>query len=181
MAVGYSDAANARGQLVPENYRLEVLVRPAARRRRKVDPDAVRKAYRLHQEARLDVPSLDPPAPSPYERFEGEVLRSPFALPEAFFIAIRDGGYVGESAMGKEGTDPGVIYQRLTGVLRDERGKGIAMALKLRTIDYAKAVGFREIRTWNASLNRPMLSINEALRFVKQPAWITFGKDPSTS
>jgi predicted GNAT superfamily acetyltransferase len=81
--------------------------------------------------------------------------------------------------MGREGTDPGVIYQHLTAVLRDERGKGIAMALKLRTIEYARTQGLRELRTWNASINRPMLAINEALGFVKQPAWITFGKDLS--
>ena len=83
--------------------------------------------------------------------------------------------------MGKEGTDPGVIYQHLTAVLRDERGKGIAMALKLKTIEYARAEGLREIRTWNASINRPMLAINEALGFAKQPAWITFGKDLSAT
>ena len=262
--VGYSDAANARGQFVPENYRLEVMVRPSARRRgtgtrlfddaiavlrerharwvrmdgkesepatvpfarhaglaelrrdwesrlavaafdpapfanamkrvadagirittladeMKVDPDAVRKVYGLHEAARVDVPSFDPPTPSPYERFEQEVLRAPYALPEAHFLAIRDSRYVGESAMGKEGTDPSIIYQHLTAVLREERGKGIAMALKLKTIEYAKRVGLREIRTWNASINRPMLAINEALGFAKQPAWITFGKDLSAA
>jgi len=51
------------------------------------------------------------------------------------------------------------------------------MALKLRAVAYAKERGFREIRTWNDSINRPMLAINEALGFAKQPAWITFGKD----
>lgn len=144
-----------------------------------VDPAATRKAYLLHAEARLDVPGLDAATPSPFERFEAEVLRSPMALPEAYFIAVRDGRYVGESALGREGGDPSVIHQNLTGVLRDERGKGIAMALKLRTVAYAQAHGFREIRTWNDSLNRPMLAINEALGFVKQPAWITFGRDLS--
>ncbi|HEV2009488.1 MAG TPA: GNAT family N-acetyltransferase [Candidatus Limnocylindria bacterium] len=258
--VGYSDVSNSRGQFVPDNYNIDLVVRPAARRRGigttlfddavsalrprtahwvrngqkesdahsvafakkigavelkrdwesrldlatfdpapfaaapkraadagvrittladelKTDPDAVRKAYTLHAEARIDVPSIDPATPSPYERFEEEVLRSPYALPEAHFLAIRNGRYVAECSVGKEGTDPGVIYQHLTAVLRDERGKGIAMALKLETIDYAKRAGLREIRTWNASINRPMLAINEALGFAKQPAWITFGKD----
>ncbi|MDP9245627.1 MAG: GNAT family N-acetyltransferase [Chloroflexota bacterium] len=145
------------------------------------DPEAVRKAWVLHEVARKDVPVLDPATPSPYERFAQEVLRAPYALPEAHFLAIRDSRYVGECSMGKEGTDPGVIYQHLTAVLRDERGKGIAMALKLKTIEYAKREGLREIRTWNASMNRPMLAINEALGFAKQPAWITFGKDLSAA
>jgi len=72
-----------------------------------------------------------------------------------------------------------VLHQGLTGVLRDERGQGIARALKLRTIDYGRANGFREIRTLNDSLNGPMLAINVALGFVREPAWITFGKDLS--
>ena len=145
----------------------------------RTDPAAVRKAYELHAVARVDVPGLDPATPSPFERFEVEVLRAPYALPEAYFIAIRDGRYVGESSLSKEGIDPTIIYQSLTGVLREERGKGIAMALKLKTVEYARAHGFRRIRTWNDSLNRPMLAINEALGFAKEPAWITFGKDLS--
>lgn len=258
--VAYCDVSNSRGQFVAENFNIDLVVRPAARRRgigtalfedavialrrrsarwiragvkesdthsvafaehvgavelkrdwesrielsafdptpfaaapkraeaagvrittladlMRADPDAVRKAYALHAETRLDVPNLDAPTPSPFERFEEGVLRSPGALPEAYFIAIRDGRYVGESALATEGADPTVIHQQLTAVVRDERGKGIAMALKLRAVAYAKERGFREIRTWNASINRPMLAINEALGFAKQPAWITFGKD----
>ncbi len=258
--IGFSNAFHSRGQFAPENYNLEVVVRPPARGRGigqalytdaarvlterrahwarngvkesnadavafvkrigaielkrdwesrldlasfdpapfanaperaaaagirittlaeevKTDPEAVRKTYALHAAARVDVPGLDPATPSPYERFESEVLRGPGSLPEAYFIALRDGRYVGESALGKEGADPTVIHQQLTGVLRDERGKGIAMALKLKTVEYARANGFLQIRTWNDSLNRPMLAINEALGFVREPAWITFGKD----
>ena len=145
----------------------------------KVDPDAVRKAYALHAEARVDVPGLDPATPSPFERFEEEVLRAPWSLPEAYFIAIRDDRYLGESSLAKEGTDPTTIHQNLTGVLRSERGKGIAMALKLKAVEYARAHGLRQIRTWNDSLNRPMLAINEALGFAREPAWITYGKELS--
>ena len=50
------------------------------------------------------------------------------------------------------------------------------MALKLRTVKYARAHAYREIRTNNDSRNRPMLRINEAMGFVKEPAWITFEK-----
>ena len=258
--VGYSDVLNSRGQFVPANYHLEVVVRPSARRRgiglalyrdaeavlrareahwarnavkeslvgsvafaNKIgavelkrdwesrldvtsfdpapfadaraapagvrlttladalarDADAVRKAYALHAEARIDVPGLDPATPSPYERFEADVLHRPWSLPEAYFLAIREGRYVGESSLAKIGTDPTLLHQNLTGVLRDQRGQGIAMALKLKTVEYARSRGYKKIRTWNDSLNTPMLAINVALGFVREPAWIVFGKDLS--
>jgi len=70
--------------------------------------------------------------------------------------------------------EPGIIYQGLTGVLREYRGRGIAMALKLQTVRYARDHGYREIRTWSDARNRPMLRIKEAMGFVKQPASINF-------
>lgn len=51
------------------------------------------------------------------------------------------------------------------------------MALKLKTIEYARAHGYDVIKTWNDSSNVGMLAINEKLGFVRQPAWITFVKE----
>jgi GNAT superfamily N-acetyltransferase len=104
-------------------------------------------------------------------------VNSPGSLPEAFFIAKAGDSYVGQSNLIRSEELSDVLYTEFTGVRREHRGRGIAMALKLRAIDYAKRHGYREIRTWNSSLNAPMLGINVKLGFVKQPLWITFGKD----
>ena len=42
---------------------------------------------------------------------------------------------------------------------------------------YAREHGRREIKTWNDQSNRPMLAINEAMGFVRQPAWIELRKE----
>jgi GNAT superfamily N-acetyltransferase len=126
----------------------------------------------------MDVPSVDPPTRHTFEEFRRDDIDAPNALVDAFFIAIdRDGRYLGVSNLFRSLDDPKFIWQGLTGVRRDARGKGIAMALKLRTVRYAIDEGIEHIKTWNDVHNRPMLSINEALGFARQPAWISYEKD----
>jgi mycothiol synthase len=141
------------------------------------DPEAVPKAYEMHEACRADVPSVDPITKSSFERFVSNNIEGPSTLLDGYFIAVHDGRYVGESHLFQDMTDDGVLYQGLTGVLREYRGRGIAMALKLQTVRYALEHGKREIRTWNDTRNRPMLRINEAMGFVKQPVWIDFAKN----
>ena len=151
-----------------------ILTTLAAERQR--DPDALRKAYELQQACGRDVPAVGEVTETSFEMFLAHDVDRPTALLDAFFLA-RDGDrYVGLSAMQRRLAQPGVLSQHLTGVRREYRGRGIAMALKLQTVKYAQTHGYREIRTGNDARNRPMLRINEAMGFVKEPAWITFEK-----
>ena len=59
-----------------------------------------------------------------------------------------------------------------TGVRRAYRRHGIAWALKVRNIAWARQQGYTHIRTSNDSTNRAMLSINEQLGYQRLPAWI---------
>jgi len=74
----------------------------------------------------------------------------------AFFVAIDcDGQWVGMSNLERQLEDPTFVWQGLTGVRREARGRGIAIALKLRTVSYAQRMGVDHIKTWNDQKNRP--------------------------
>lgn len=142
------------------------------------DPEAARKAFVLMDDVHNDVPSADTPTPLDEATWRMRTLEGPNALPDAFFIAIDpQGRYLGVSELERSAQDPTFLWQGLTGVRRDARGKGVAMALKLETVRYARDRGVDHIKTWNDQRNRPMLRINEALGFVRQPAWISYQKD----
>lgn len=142
----------------------------------RADPQWLEKLYDLHNEVAADVPQPEPYTPVTIEEFRRRWFENPEYLPEGHFLAKVDGRYVAESNLFASQELPDVLYQGITGTRRAHRGRGLALALKLRTIAYARARGIREVRTWNDTLNAPMLAINTALGFVRQPAWITFEK-----
>ncbi len=142
------------------------------------DPAALQKAFELNEDCRMDVPSVDPPTRHTFDEFRRDDVDAPNAILNAFYIAIdKDGRYLGVSNMFRSLDDAAFLWQGITGVRRDARVRGIAMALKLRTVRYALDNGVEHIKTWNDVHNRPMLSINEAMGFAKQPAWISYEKD----
>ncbi len=141
------------------------------------DPERDRKLYELENEILKDVPFPDQFTPMSFELYLKRHIQSPNLLPDAWYVALDGRSYVGTSSLWRSQARPKEIYTGLTGVRRPYRRRGIALALKLKCLAYAKAHGYRIIKTWNEIHNRPMLSINEQLGFIKQPAWITFIKE----
>jgi GNAT superfamily N-acetyltransferase len=137
------------------------------------DPAAPQKAYELTDHCRRDVPAMDTPTDVTFEDWKKHWIDSPSFLADAFYVAIDEQGrWVGMSNLQRSIEDPSFIWQGLTGVRREARSKGLAMALKLMTVRYAQRLGVHHIKTWNDQRNRPMLAINEAMGFARQPAWI---------
>jgi GNAT superfamily N-acetyltransferase len=140
------------------------------------EPEALRAVYDLFLACSRDIPEIDPVTDVSFAHFVAQEIEDPSALPDGYLLAVDGGHYVGLSNLLASAEEPGVLYQGLTGVLPEYRGRGIATALKLLTVAYARDRGDREIRTWNNTRNRPMLRINEAMGFVKEPVWIVFQK-----
>src|SRR4051812_4369060 len=140
----------------------------------KRDAEAERSAYEMIDVLRADVPATDAATHLTFEEWRNHWVESPTFIPDAFFIAVgKDGRWLGMSNLERQLEDPTFVWQGLTAVHRDARGNGIAMALKLRTVKYAQGMGVDHIKTWNDQKNRPMLAINEAMGFERQPAWIS--------
>lgn len=140
------------------------------------DPDCYSKLYELVQTAFRDVPIADTPTDTPYDQWLAFEMKNPNLIPQAYMIAKDGNNYVGTSVVWRLKKEPRSLYQGLTGVLREYRGKGIAVALKLKVLDFARKNGFDNIRTFNASTNEGMLAINMKLGFKRDLAWITFEK-----
>lgn len=125
----------------------------------------------LYNIIQLDVPDFDPAAATEKEHFRKNYLGSPSFQAEGQYIALDGERWVGMSTLWSM-SDQSMLNTGLTGVLPEYRRRGIALALKLRSLQWAKARGVASVRTTNASSNVGMLAINEQMGFVKRPAWI---------
>ena len=155
----------------PEGIRIVTLEEELKR-----NPECIRRIFELGDAIMPDVPMPDPYTPQSYEMFVSDI-RGPNAVPDGYYLAMAGGEYVGLSNLWRSEAEKDSLFQGLTGVLREYRGRGIAWALKLRTIAYARDHGYRRIMTWNNTENKPILAINDRLGFVRQPAWIVVEKD----
>jgi GNAT superfamily N-acetyltransferase len=133
------------------------------------------KLFELYDELMQQVPTSEMPKRITYFDFVNRLLGSTALVPEGYRIALHDSNYVAMNALYKW-PEQDYLFNEFTGVKQEYRKRGIALALKLRGIAFAKTQGFPAIKTSNSSLNDPILKLNEKLGFVKELAFITFEK-----
>ncbi|WP_433934263.1 N-acetyltransferase family protein [Sorangium cellulosum] len=143
-------------------------------------PGWLAELHALYLAVNREVPlpnHVDPELPA--DAFAAYLERSPTSLPEACFVA-RDGDrYVGLCILHRSEDDPACLDHLFTGVAAASRGRGVARALKLATIDFARRQGYSRIATAVESNNPGMLALNEELGFVRRGGLVVLEKRTS--
>jgi len=141
------------------------------------DPLWLEKLHDLSTALYLDDAGRGPLAPPAYFRREALLwLERPYVLPAGYFIAKDGDRYIGQTDVNLLDPVPGGVTQGFTGVLREYRRQGIATALKLRAIHYARERGYRIIQSFNRPVNAEMLALNEKLGFRTLFSYVTLEK-----
>jgi mycothiol synthase len=143
--------------------------------------DCAQKLYDLYCIVENDVPRVDDfYVPKSFEAFCADIFDAPSSLPDGVTLAVRvhDWGmeYVGCNILYLD-SGARVLHNGLTGVRREARGLGLALALKLKGIEFAQRNGFEGITSYNASTNTAILNLNAKIGFERQPATIEWRKE----
>jgi hypothetical protein len=142
---------------------------------RPLNPSADYDLYKLYQSAEQDVPwpgGLK--ARLSFSDFRRITLDSPESDAAAIFIAKREGVYAGYTAISFR--SPGIGYTSMTGVRREQRGQGLALALKLLSFRLMKERGCTATWTHNDTANQAILALNQKLGYQKHPGILLWSK-----
>ncbi|ANE44535.1 GNAT family N-acetyltransferase [Deinococcus puniceus] len=143
------------------------------------DPERNRKLWELDWLLFQDVPMGTALTKRPFEAWVAQELEDPTFSADLSFVAVRPdlndpltGSYVGYSTLMQNPS--GFYVIGMTGVRREDRGKGVAKALKVAAMQALNARGGGEIRTFNDAPNAAMLGMNQALGFVRGPTHLRY-------
>jgi mycothiol synthase len=139
-------------------------------------PDLVPAVHAVALATFDDIPGGDDPmAAGDLAEFRArDVDRAPIPK-DAFFVAIEAASdrVVGYASLFMLPGSTTRAYHDMTAVLREQRGRGIARALKAATIGWAIEHGLTTLETGNDEENAPMRALNARLGYRPQPDEIT--------
>jgi len=126
-----------------------------------VDP---RLVHAVDEAATRDMPSTEQNNAIPYEEWVGHVLEHPLFTAAGSVVAMVDGIAAALSLLTCD-PETGRAANMFTGTLRDYRGRGLALAVKLGSIRWAAENGVTSIVTTNDETNAAMLAVNRRLGY----------------
>ena len=139
------------------------------------DEGLFRALHQLDETTSRDIPTSEEIGSFPYEVWRRDLLEAPGKSPEWLWLALDGKKPVGMATLKREGER--AAWNAYTGVDRAYRGRGVARALKLRTIQWARQNGVDFIYTGNDIANQRMLAINIQLGYEPLPGWVEVVKE----
>ncbi len=139
------------------------------------DEEWQRQVWDLEWAILQDVPHPDPLTRSPFEEWLVRTFDSPSFTADGYFLARNGEAFVGMSSLWKSAADKSKLYTGLTGVLPAYRRQGIATALKVHGLRFAREYGAQSVETDNEE-NNPMLDLNKQLGFREKPAYVIYAR-----
>ncbi len=138
------------------------------------DPSTVEEEE-YYEKTRAEVPWPDGArSEMTYEQYRQRNFDAPDADPRGILMAKYLGRYVGLTSV--RFRKEGVAQTMMTGVRREYRKHGVALALKLLSFRLMKERGYLQTLTNNDTANPPILSLNEKLGYQKRPANLQWEK-----
>lgn len=145
---------------------------------RQDDPAADQHLYEVYAESIVDVPFPGGERVEPiYKNFRDNVLEAPNTDPNAIFIARLGQQMVGMTSF--ELLPNAIGITGMTGVRRQHRDRGVALAVKLAAFRYLKEHRYTETRVHNDTANPPILALNARLGYHRLPGWLVWEKAAS--
>ena len=95
---------------------------------------------------------------------------------DPMFLALHDDEVIGCAGLLLDTDEPRRAENALTAVRRDWRGRGIAVHLKLRALEWAAAHDVDEVYTWTQDGNVAMRTLNERLGYTTSRTSITVSR-----
>jgi GNAT superfamily N-acetyltransferase len=139
-----------------------------------VDRALLEELRALDQEVTVDIPGEEDYQAPPLDEWK-LWMEMPGMTHDIFWVALDGDKIIGMAPLQRRAG--GYADNAFTAVARAYRGRGIARALKLRTVEWAQQNGIRYIITGNDPANKPMLAINIDLGYQFLPANIQLAKE----
>ena len=135
-------------------------------------PDLIRGIYDVACEAEPDVPGAENDRMKTFEDWLAQDMQGSGDRADATFVALAGDEVVGYAKFSLTAAQPETAHHDMTGVKRAWRGRGIAGALKLAQISWAKDQGYQRLATQNEVRNEPIRRLNKRLGYREAPGRI---------
>jgi len=128
------------------------------------DPDRLTKLHEMMVAAEQDIPSTVPIPRQAFDEWMHATFDDPGVRRDRFWIAREGEAIVGLSFL-EFPPVRGLPWTAFTATSRAVRGRGIARALKYRSMAQAIELGYERVRTANDDANAPMIHINAEMGY----------------